>query len=205
MQLRNRCGEPPLEARAISNPSVPVQAYEPELRQAQRWLGMELTRLGPDGDRFHVGVLDQLRNTLTAVDKFARGPSSITRPRDAEWSRLHSIGLISLVTLLIQEPGIPLSIPETAQTGTGPILTTALDLGDAKMPEDYQDVRLHVIAGDPAIMPANETDQWFREGHLWIRQVRPAQPTAFMQTALRPMGLDNLSAHGTLIPYLQAK
>jgi hypothetical protein len=208
MLLRNRCGELSRQDKAIFNPRATLKRYQPEINDARRyWQGeAEQARATGNGVLVAMGrtVVDRLTETSLAWNELARNPDAPGNRIGLEQARRLALSTLGISMLLRQEwadsPAVaPDIVGEDGQVGT--ILDMVVDT------HAWKDFRVHTPIIAEGAIPEGANEQWYKEGGLWVRQVRPADPTGYLKNEFLPaMGVDSdFSRFETIFPYVATK
>lgn len=209
MFLRNRCGAPKRQEKAASNPTSTLDKYETDINEARRYWKGEAVRAIRLGNKalFEMGeaIGDCLTDAAYEWNLLARSPNAMSHGLALEKTRRKALGALGVSELLrLSWPDgnseVPLLVDEDGKFGT------VLDMIEDSV-QNWQDFRVHTPIAMPQAIPEGAGEQWYKEGELWIRQVRPAEPTDYLRGTLLPsIGIaPDFSRHETLFPYVAAR
>lgn len=212
MLLRNRSGEPLPGEVAVYNQSITPYEYRRQIDDSVRYWNSETARAAKTGsgalhsmsatilNEFEVG-----RRTWRNANRHVRIPEN---REIAEIARRRVLSALGVSMLLRSEwDGQPAAVPDFV--GPQGELGTVLDIVvDQRLnPDRSSESRVHVLAAAPNALPADAAEQWYKEGDLWVCQVRPAEPTDYLVGEFLPrIGIENpdFTQHETLYPYVAA-
>lgn len=212
MLLRHRAGEPSPEQLAVNNPNSTPYTHRREIDDAIKYLDGEAWRARKTGSKALLSMTGQLLDGLNARQDWRKASRKMYQPesrRDMEIARRKVMSALGVTMLLRMEgEGLPAMVPRDIQDGELE-LATMLDLVSDERPHVAvrEESRVHVPIVANSVLPEDGGDQWCREGNLWVRQVRPAEPTTFMTDVFLPgKGITpDFTHHETLYPFIAAK
>jgi hypothetical protein len=209
MKLRNRAAPPEDHDKAIYNPDSALNKYQAEITDAARFWGEQEARAGAIGSGALLSasqnIMGSLGMSIAAWNELAQDPFAEDREKGMEFSRRLALSTLGVSMLLrtYWEDKIEYveQIEFFEETGTrGTVL-------DMVATDPWQDFRAHTAIVAEGALPQGPAEQWFRDGDLWVRQARPAEPTKYLERVFLPqVGVQvDFSQYETLVPYLQAR
>jgi hypothetical protein len=205
MLLRNRCAKPEQEQVALRNQSAMPNNYLPEIKDAARHWRAEVARAGETGSGALLSMSSMILRELTEPTRvWARARDRLSM----EVARRRVISALGVSMLLRASwDDEPVAVPDF--TGPSGELGTLLDIVmDARPdPPEPSDSRVHTTISVENALPSGANEQWYQHGDLWIRQVRPAEPTDFLVNEFLPnLGIEpDFSQFETIYPYVATK
>jgi hypothetical protein len=209
MKLQNRSAAPDDSAKALLNPASTPGKYQAEITDTARFWGEQAARAGAMGSgallSMSQSILGALSLSLTTWNKLVRDPSAPDRDDGMEFSRKMALSTVAVSTLLrhyweyrVSEQEQIEFIDEKCPHGT------VLDMVATKPWEDF---RVHTAITAESTPPEGPAEQWYREGDLWVRHARSAEPTRYLERVFLPqIGVQlNFSQYETLVPHMQAR
>lgn len=125
-----------------------------------------------------------------------------------ENARRRVLSALGISMLLRAEwEGLPAAVP----TAVGPQgeFGTILDIVVDERPNlaKRRESRVHTSIAVENALPADASEQWYKQGNLWVRQVRPAEPTDYLVNVFLPqMNVEpDFTQFETVYPYVAAK
>lgn len=207
MLARDRYGKPARREKAAHNPKAMLDMYHDELNDARRYWYDALKRA-------EAAKNDRARNVSRALLDFMTGPISVWNEelrsdapewRDVELARRTALSTLG-VSMLIRRShpeafDVDLQSARATDESTPFLDMVADDL------QNWRDFRIHASIFAPEALPAGESEQWYRDDALWVRQVRPAVPTAHLTDEFLPKhGIQvDFSQYETIFPYVVTK
>jgi hypothetical protein len=211
MLLRHRSGEPSPDQLAVNNPQATLDKYRREISGAVKHWENEEARARKTGSAalrsMSTAILQELseRSTWTRAGRHMELPQNRL---DMENARRRVLSALAVSMILRAEwEDLPAAVPNfVGPAGEhGVILDIVADM--RLNPEKRNESRVHMpIAVDNAL-PAGESEQWYTQGDLWVRHVRPAEPTDYLVNTFLPrMGIEpDFTQFETVYPYVAAK
>jgi len=205
MLLRNRCAKPAQDQLALRNQSAVPGNYLPDIGDARRYWRAEVARAGQTGSRALLSMSSTILKEITEpLGIWASADDSLSM----EVARRRIVSALGVSKLLRASwANQPAVVPDF--TGPSGELGTLLDIVvDARPdPPEPSDSRVHTTIFIENALPSGANEQWYQHGDLWLRQVRPAEPTDFLVNEFLPnLGIEpDFSQLETIYPYVVAR
>lgn len=212
MLLQNRCGEPSPEQRAVDNKSATLDKYRREIGDAIKHWQREEARARKTGSEALLSMSSTILTKLNEKHTWTRTSRHLERPQNRlamERARRRVLSALGISMLLRGEwESGPAVVPNLV--GPNGELGTVNDIVEDQRPNPEKRIesRVHTPIAVESALPDDAGNQWYKEGGLWVNQVRPADPTDYLVDVFLPgLGIiePDFSGHETLYPYVATK
>lgn len=211
MLLQHRTGEPSPDQLAVNNPSATPDRYRREISDAvEHWKG-ERARARKVGSEALLSMASTILGELNEKSTWKKACRHLELSQNrlaAENARRRVISMLGISVLLRTEwEGLPAAVPSFVgpQGELGTLLDIVVD--ERPNPEERSESRVHTPIVVESALPDGPNRQWYRQGELWVRQVRPAEPTDYLVEVFLPrMNVEpDFTQLETVYPYVVAR
>ncbi len=208
MLLGKRCAEPATSRKAVYNPAATLDKYGGDITDARRHWSRELRRAArADSEAlFSIGsaIMQGLTDGTLDWNYAVANPGIPKRKTILERGRRMTLSTLAVSMLLRAEwtddnDVVPVFVGEDGKLGT--VLDMITDM------RHWKDYRVHTPIVAATAMPEGADSQWYLDGDLLLRQVRPVEPTDYLMNEFLPgLGIvPDFSQHETIYPYVATR